>query len=240
MTRVAILLLCLLLPAPGQAEQEYRIGMPCVTTECQLPPLGLVVGEAYRRLGRKAIFQPLPSLRELEYANVGITDGCLVRTPSVAKDYPELVQVPFPLLRNRIVACSVRDDVEVPNQEALRQYRVGILRGSILVGLICKRVGLEPVVYNQVGNGLKMLQEGRIDMVLEEQILARIAAENLAMTLRYSQPLHHGYYYHWLHRRHAPLARELAATLREMSKDGTTRRLLGRFAEAMPDPDLED
>lgn len=228
------------LTVPGGAEPEYRIGMPCEVRNCDVSPVGRVVEEAYRRIGVRVRFEVLPALRELDYANSGFLDGCLARTPGVAGAYPNLVQVPFPLLRDTIVACSVRDGIDVPDIEALQRYRVGILHGAHEVRLLCERAGVVPDYYNKLGNGLRMLREGRIDVMLEQRVPLENVAREAGVSVRFSVPLYLGYRYHWLNRRSAGIADDLARVLREMTEDGTTRRLLGSYAGMAVAPEAVD
>ena len=242
MKRLAVYLIMIVLLVPGmsRAGQELRIGRPCFLSRCDFFEVEEVLKEAYRRIGKEVSFVSLPPLRELDLADTGEIDGCLARLSSVTRPYENLTRVDYPILRYVVVACFVREDVVVNELEDLQRYRVGILGDLVVPELLCQRAGVVPMAYTKLASGLRMLEEGRIDLILEEKTLARIGAEALGMALRYSEPLYLGYAYHWLNDKHFTVAEELAGVLRQMAAEGTTRRLLGRYSGMVCCDDLED
>ena len=229
------LILFLLLPGPASAGETLTIGKPCLNQQCSFPQLEEFFRQAYARLGKEVRFRSLPAIREIDSADSGETDGCLLRTELVGRRYPGLVMVPYPLLHSTMVACAVRDDVKVHTAADLVGYRVGISRGGVAPHLICQEVGVVPTLLNNLSSGLKMLGEGRLDVILEEEVLLRHAAGEANVTLHCSEPLLHGYFYHWLNRKHADLAPALAEAFRAMAADGSMRKILSDYQAQMPD-----
>jgi polar amino acid transport system substrate-binding protein len=89
-----------------------------------------VAREAFRRAGYGLRVLALPHERALQNANAGIEDGDLYRAAGFEKDYPNLVQVPQPLLEQDFVAMSRRPDIEVRGWPDLARYSVGYVTGN--------------------------------------------------------------------------------------------------------------
>ncbi|AMK09705.1 substrate-binding periplasmic protein [Pseudodesulfovibrio indicus] len=235
-----LVVLALLVPGEASAQERLRVGMLDLLEQGGGAEAKSVVGEAYRRLGMAVVFVCLPSKRELECAAQGVTDASLVRTAAVSAEYPGLVRVPFPLFRYTLVAAYAREDLDVRGPSDLVALRVGVDRGSVGTMQFCRRNNISVCALKDLGQGMRMLREGRLDAVLEEQVLLEMAAKKAAVPLKCSLPLQRGYYYHWLNREHAGLAPRLACSLKSMYEDGTTARLLGGFSEMLKGLEVRD
>jgi ABC-type nitrate/sulfonate/bicarbonate transport system substrate-binding protein len=219
-----------LVVCPVRAGEALRIGTPALLAGGRGAETQAVLREAYRQLGLEVTFVDLPTLRELEWADLGEIDGCLARTTSVADGYPNLVRVRFPLFRHCLTACSLAEGVEIQGPNDLQGLRVGVGRGTLgSIGYL-QRHGIEPVQFNDLDAALAALGEGRIDAVVGERVLMKMAARAQAIPVRYSRPLRGWNFYHWVYREHADLALRLAEVLRTMYEEGVTARLLGDYA----------
>lgn len=241
MLRLSLLLILgMLVSVPAAAHQEHVIGRPCLSDDCSFPEIESVLREAYRRVGRGISFKSLPVQRELEFANQGKTDGSLARSELITVGYPKLVKAPFPLLRIAVSPVTTNPNIRVQAVDDLKAYRVGQLRGSVAASYICDKAGVESYEFNRLSSGIKMLQEGRIDVLLEDRVLATVVAGAMDAKVFVANPLYTGHYFHWVHRKHQVLAPKLAKALKDMLADGTTEKLLGRYVEMLPDMVQDD
>lgn len=220
---------------PVHAEQGYRITSPCTVERCLFQEVKAVVREAYRRLGKRVTFTPLPVRRELQSVSMGQRDATLARVSLPSSERENLEQVPFPLLRAVIGPVSADPAIRVEELEDLARFRVGCLRGGVIAALLCERAGVVPDQINGIANAVRMLQEDRIEVYVEDLVLASVVAEDLGIGIHIGEPLYWGYFYHWVNKKHAALAPELARVFREMLADGTTERLLGKYAAMRPE-----
>jgi len=217
-----------------------KIGSPDLLAQGRGAELQALIREAYRRIGLDVTFMELPTLRELEWADLGEVDGCLVRTTMVAERFPHLVRVRFPLLQHCLAACSLAEGADVQGPGDLQGLRVGACRGSLGTIGYLRQQGITPVLFNDSAAALRALGERRIDTAVGVRLLLKMAAQEQMLQVRYSPSLHKWNFYHWLNREHADLAPRLARVLREMYGDGDTARLLGRYAWMLRGMEIED
>ena len=171
---------------------------------------------------------------ELDFADSGRTDGSLLRTELVASRHKNLVRVPCPLLLVDFVACTVREDIKIRQQVDLAGYRIGISRGNLTAGMICREAGVKPVLLNSLTSGVRMMEEGRLDAILEERNTVELAMAQTDRPLRCSASLHQGYLYHWLNKRNADLVGPLAEAFKVTIKEGGPWRIFGENVSPTP------
>ena len=236
---LALVVFCLA-SGPVFAGEALRIGIPELLAGGRGAETQKLIREAYRRLGLDVDFVELPTLRELEWADMGEIDGCLARTRKVAAGYPNLVRVRFPLFRHGVSACSLAEGPEIRGPGDLKGLRVGVCRGTLGSIEYLQRHGIEPVEFNDFGAAFTALRERRIDAAAGERVLLDMAAREQALSVRYSDPLLGWNFYHWVYRGHADLAPRLAEVLRAMYEEGVTARLLGEYAWMLDGMDVAD
>lgn len=237
MLRSVLLFLALTILLPGTAlARQLTIGMPCLNEECKLPRVEEFFREAYRRIGVEVQFLTLPSSLELDFADCGRTDGTMLRTDLVATKYENLVKVPFPLQSIDLVAYSVRDDIEISRPGDLAGYRVAVSRGNFTARMLARKMGVEPVMLNFLTSGIRMLEEGRLDVILEERNTMILAMNATGKQLRSSESLFRGVLYHWLNKRNEDLAAPLAEAFRSLDEEGVVQRLFGEDSDLFPEP----
>lgn len=226
---LALLIVCLV-SVSARAGEALRIGTPELMADGRGAETQAVIKEAYRRLGQEVKFVDLPTLREVEWADLGEIDGCLARTTMVAEGYPNLVRVRFPLFHHGLTACTRADGPEIREAADLQKLRVGVGRGALGTIDYLQRHGIKPVQFNDFDAALTALGEERVDAVAGERVLMEMAARAQAIPVRYSSPLRGWNFYHWVYREHAEMASRLAEVLRAMYEEGVTARLLGDYA----------
>lgn len=181
--------------------------------------------EALRRAGYGLRVVPLPVERALQNANAGIEDGDLGRAAGFEKDYPNLIQVPQPLLELDFVAMSRRADVDVRGWPGLARYSVGYVTGSKLLERQLQGVAEQTSVRDDAAL-FALLAADRVDVVLIYRWGGYVAARQAGLAVRVHEPaLLRVPVFIYLHRRHASLAPQLATALGEVRQDGTWQRL---------------
>ena len=231
MLRRLFLILILFCVLAGTAQaRRLTIGMPFLNNNSEFPEVEAFFREAYRRAGAEVDFVSLPALRDLDSADSGRTDGSLVRTEDAASACENLIRVPYPLLLIDFVACTLREDIRIGQPADLAGYRVGTSLGDLSTRALCGKAGVKPVLLNKLTNGIRMLEAGRIDVILEERNSLEQAMSQVGRPLYCSAPLHQVQLYHWLNRRNADLAGPLAEAFKALNAEGAVRRIFGRYA----------
>ncbi|WP_319582279.1 transporter substrate-binding domain-containing protein [uncultured Pseudodesulfovibrio sp.] len=228
MLRRVLLLLVLLSLLSGTAQARHlTIGMPFLNDSCRFPVVEAFFREAYSRVGMEADFLSLPSRLELEFADSGRTDASLLRTELVASEHRELVKVPYPLLLVDFVVCTLRKDIRISRVAELARYRVGVSRGDLTASMLCGKAGVTPVQVNSLKSGVRMMEEGRLDVILEERNTVELVKAQLGKPLFLSAPLHQARLYHWLNKRNAYLAGPLAEAFKAVIAEGKGGQVFG-------------
>lgn len=218
-------------------QTEYTIGLPYLELRKRASPeIEAFLIEAYGRIGIVPTFAYLPRLRDLEDANSGHIDACGGRTVASYQAYKDLIPVKMPVATETLAALTVKPDVQVDSWEDLSLLRVGVVRGALLPVTLCKMKGIDAYEANNLEQLFHLLSESRVDAVVHHLQVGLNAAHSLGIRVQMSQILHKDMVYHVLNRKHAPLAPELAKIFTEMLEDGTSARILGKWAGMLPDP----
>lgn len=186
-----------------------------------------------RRAGYGLRVVPLPTERALLNANAGIEDGDLYRTAGFEKDYPNLVQVPQPLVEQDFVALSRRAGVEVRGWADLARYSVAYVTGTKLLEQQLQGVAQQTSVRDNA-TLFDMLAADRVDVVLIGRWVGHLAARQAGLVVRVHEPaLLRVPMFIYLHRRHEALVAPLARALAEVRRDGTWQRLYDQIIKPL-------
>jgi polar amino acid transport system substrate-binding protein len=192
-----------------------------------------VAREAFRRAGYGLRVVPLPHERALLNANAGIEDGDLYRATGFEKDYPNLVQVPQPLLEQDFVAFARRADVEVHGWPDLARYSVGYVTGNKILERQLQGVAQQTSVRDNAAL-FGLLAADRVDVVLINRWVGYLAARQAGLVVRVQEPpLLRVPMFVYLHRKHESLAPRLAAALAEVRRDGTWQKLYDQIIKPL-------
>ncbi|NHZ92494.1 transporter substrate-binding domain-containing protein [Massilia sp. CCM 8733] len=185
----------------------------------------LVMGEAYRRIGRVLVVHKLPGERTLMMANEGRMDGELYRKVGMERDYPNLTIVPVPLLTYEIVIFTRGTDFVVNGWESLRPFTIGYVRGIKIVKE--NTAGMKTEAVPAMGQAFQKLAMGRTDVVVGNRLSGLAAAETLGIDdVRVLSPALASFpVYHYVNKKHAALVPALVAALQAMKADKTIDRL---------------
>lgn len=239
---LSVILLLILLAAPASAQQTLVVGIPCQDVKhCEIEEAEVWLSEIYARSGLGVELRYLPTLRDISDADANAVDATLSRTPIATRDYPNLVQVPYPLFHMSIIAAAVKPGVKIQTWADLKRVKVGMMRGSRAPFLMAEEHAVDIHLFNTWKSGIAMLREGRFDAILGSEALIRAAVRREGVKgIHFSRPLAESYTYHYLHKAHKGLVESLARSIQSMLEDGTSRKLLGDWAVMLPELPLKD
>jgi len=192
----------------------------------------LVMIEAFRRLAIPLTISYLPAERAMLNADAGIDDGSYSRVEGLEAIYPHLIRVPEPVTTFEFVAFGKGPDFRTDGWESLRPYNVGIITGwKILEKNIRETKSLTKV--SSAAALFSLLERERADLVVYDRLQGMVLLRELAFdNIRIlAPPLAVRKMYPYLHEKHASLVPELAATLREMKRDGTYKAIMDRVLQ---------
>lgn len=190
----------------------------------------------FRRLGREArvVTYLRASERAFQLADQGLDDGLAMRIAGLQRHYPNLIQVPEPILVDDFVAITLtpRDDpraapaADFTTWEELLPHTVAYILGwKIFEFNLPPRQ--ESTKVRDADQLFQLLRRGRADVILYERWQALARARTLAMRVKAHQPpLAQREMFIYLHRRHAALVEPAAAELRAMKADGSYRAIM--------------
>lgn len=209
-------------------------GAPRITFSCWLPPhsahfikLDTIYREAFAALGYDFVMHHRPTLRSIQDANHGMSDGECARDSHYLASAPE-----SPLIRVDVVVASAdlqiwshQPDIRIDNLSELNsgKYRLGYMQGSAATKSLLtpeRQQDAQRLVTSEIG--VKMLSAGRIDaLIISEASVKRILAEiSLPNPIYHAGTLFRQSAYVHLHPRHRQLVPGLTRELRQRIPEG--------------------
>lgn len=187
---------------------------------------GIILPEAYRRLGYHLVFRDVPPNRADVEVNQGRSDGFVFSDDLYLASHPGSVKVDYPLGSDDIMVFTKGPAFQVGGWKSLTPYLVGYLKGmwvveSNLGGLRSDPANTPPQVF-------QMLEAGRSAVAVMPYSLGLASLRSLGITdIRVLRPpLKKVLLYHFLAAKNASLAPKLAKILEEMDKQGLLRRAI--------------
>ena len=187
--------------------------------------------ESLRRIGVDLKLVSLPSERSLTAANLGEVDGEGLRVGGLGGPdgpYPNLIQVPERFVRISFVAFSKNATISLDNGwDSLKPYRIAFINGWKMFEANAQGAR----VVNKVDKSeqlFRMLDEGRVDLVLYTHADGLLLARNLGLTsvAPLSPALKEVDMYLYLHKKHQALVSKLTQAIRDLKADGSYNRIL--------------
>lgn len=187
--------------------------------------------ESLRRIGVDLKLVSLPSERSLTAANLGEVDGEGLRVGGLGGPdgpYPNLIQVPERFVRISFVAFSKDATITLDNGwDSLKPYRIAFINGWKMFEANAQGAR----VVNKVDKPeqlFRMLDEGRVDLVLYTHADGLLLARNLGLTsvAPLSPALKEVDMYLYLHKKHQALVPKLTQAIRDLKADGSYNRIL--------------
>ncbi|PTY38497.1 hypothetical protein BGP77_12375 [Saccharospirillum sp. MSK14-1] len=224
---------------PGsQAETTPELNVMSITGIPSAELAGRIMTAAYAKLGWRINIVRLPANRALVMAINGEADADMMRIAALDGRYPELVQVPYPLLRGELRAVTRNSNLTHWDPVALADQRIAIRRGVVIAERAT--AGMQVTTIADAKQFLPMLLRNRVDILVVSNIEGIDPFEDadwsqLKVLENAVAPftLHH-----YLHRRHADLAQPLADVLANMHVSGETDAITARFLEETDQADV--
>lgn len=190
--------------------------------------VGELLGNAYASLGYRLKLESMPLGRSFIEADEGRLDGLRDRGQSIGGVYPNLIQVPFPLYDFNLVLLADRRRCGLCELGDLNSLVT--LRGFQFQEDYFNRQPVHPQILKlgDTNAVLDMLRLKRVDAaVMTELIVPASFYQSSAHWIQY--PLDNASIFHYLHAKHASLARKLASKLEEMELTGEVWRLRQKY-----------
>ena len=237
---VCTITLCLCLHSgiifSADVQNTFVIGIWHIAeNKCDMPEMEAILVEAYRRIGATVTFKCLPPKRDLVWANNHIIDGSAIRAKEVLRDYPNLVEVPVPLLHYSLCAFTANPDISIHNANDLQRYSVGVTLGKIADKTLLQQHGVNYQPFVSPKFAISLLQKGRLDVFVHDCLSFKSYLQQVQLENLVSHPLYTGYAYHVINRKHKNIIPKLSDAFTNMIQDGTMKRLAGRLVEYLPD-----
>jgi hypothetical protein len=159
---------------------KFRLGVPLGEDAYLLNLARNFYQEVETLTGWSMELVPLPGIRSLVESNAGRLDGEAGRVSLIAEtgDYPELIQVPVPILRLHLSAFGVDSSIVINGWESIisGRYRVGIAGGRwlILHRMRDSRNSTRTIEGKDSKHLLRLLLAKRVDIIIDiDEVFAR-------------------------------------------------------------------
>lgn len=223
----AIIVLYMLLIGYTLSYGKDKVNISAIESEQTHFMAKEVLREAYRRIGYDVIFTFLPAKRSLEMANFGKFDGDVARIKGTESVYPNLIQIPTPVISFKGVAFSKNISRAIKTWRDLKGLRVGIIRGIRYSEIQTKT--LSPYFAEDMPHLFRLLDEDKIQIAI-----AVLKAGIIEINRHYKnsgihiigEPLYSSSLYHFVHKRNMHLVPMLDNALKEMENQGRTSKII--------------
>ena len=220
----------------GDVQNTFVIGIWHIAeNKCDMPEMEAILAEAYRRIGATVTFKCLPPKRDLVWANDNKIDASAIRAKEVLRDYPNLVEVPVPLLQYSLCAFTANSDITIHNANDLQRHSVGITLGKIADETLLQQYGVNYQTFVSPKSAISLLLKGRLDVFVHDCLSCKSFLQQLQLKNVVFHPLYTGYAYHVINRKHKNIIPKLSGAFTSMIQDGTLKRLAGRLVEYLPE-----
>lgn len=181
---------------------------------------------AYKKIGISIESKGMPAKRSMQEANGGKFDGEISRVFQLGEQYPQLIRIPTPINYIEPSVFSKNLNFTVTDCHALKDYKVGIVRGAKFAQSCTKEMGYV-FVTNHLSQALKLLDRNRVDIVIATRGngLNTLKKEGLESVYILSPALKKMPIYHYLNPKHKDLAVKMTEVLSNMQKSGELETL---------------
>ena len=190
-----------------------------------------VLKAAYAKLGVEFEISWLPPKRALQIANSGKSDGEISRIGSIAKKYPNLIQVKIPVNYIEGMVFKKNKSLTINHWDDLRPLKIGVNRGIIFT--VNGTKGMNVQFVNSFSSLFQMLDIERVDVIVSPRVigLVQILKQDLKDIIINEPPLTRLNQYHYLHKRHSKLAARLESVLKKMKESGEIARIRSTYIQ---------
>lgn len=190
-----------------------------------------VVKAAYQRIGISVDTTVLPPERSLLNSNQGLSDGEISRVAGLEKIYPNLIMIPVAVSSFDGVVFTKKTEFKVNGWNSLKQYSLCIRLGVKFAQQGTQ--GMKVVAVQSIDQCFKMLNNGRIDLVVESRDDGLYTIKKLKLQGIHvlEPPLETTNLYHYLHKKHMDLVPRVTKALTEMESEGRIKEIRKKTLE---------
>ncbi len=244
--RCGFAFLALLLAAASASAETLRMAADVWPpfTDASLPGNGLateLVSTAFKRAGHRPEFVQVPWARALRGVQVGEYD--LIVNAWYSDERASYGQFSSPYLTNRILFLKRKgSDVRFRAPADLKNSSIAVVRGYSYLPSFDADAGLNKVPVKDFQMGARMLAAGRVQLTLEDELVARFYLNRELAGIRerlefLPRPLSENGLHILVrrsHPRHRQLVEEFDQAMQGMREDGTYQAIFARHG--LPSP----
>ena len=188
-----------------------------------------ILKKAYENIGVDIDTVELPAKRSLVMADAGVFDGEVQRIGNINRQYPNLIEVPEPILYLESSVFVKNPRIRIEKWDELSSYLIGIPRG--IMYLNNQTAGMNRVLVKNLDQLFYLLDVGRIDVVIISTNYGRTFLENHKhMNIKMLEPpILRTPLFHYLHRKHRTLVPRIAESIRQMRKHGVIEEIITKY-----------
>lgn len=185
-----------------------------------------VLKVAYAKLGLPIEIRPMPAGRSLAEADLGRTDGEVIRIAAIEHQHPDLIRIPVPVNLFEGLAFTCNKTLRITDLESISNLRVGIRTGIRFMERAT--LGMPHVTTLMDFNLLfDLLCQDRLDVVIATGPTGYLQMKRFrpGTITDHRPPLITMELFHYLHRKREALVPDITATLEAMQKSGEIERI---------------
>ncbi|NQZ79521.1 MAG: hypothetical protein HRT52_00755 [Colwellia sp.] len=175
----------------------------------------------YERAGFSVDFKALPAKRALYSSNEGVVDGDVARIPSILLTYKNLRRINVVLSNLEGFAFTLNKTLAEVDDNMLKRYRVGAIRGSLWSEARLKGIDATYVTNNEIL--FKRLLNGHFDIILLNRTSALALLKKFAGAVsnvrRLEPSLYSSVIHHYVHKKNEDIIPRLERALSELIKE---------------------
>jgi len=190
----------------------------------------LLVKEIYNRAGMTPKITPFPAARATRLILTNELDGESARIELYFKDKPYLLKVEpsFYYLKTTAFALK-RRNIQINSSDDLKEYNVGILRG-VVHSADATQLAKKLYLSNSVDQLFKMLELGRIDVVVDGELNGKLSLKKLNIdSISAVGLLAKRDFFHVLHPSQSDLVDKISKSIHELKETGKLKSLIAKF-----------
>lgn len=200
-----------------------------------------LLADIFKQAGLALEILPMPGPRTTKMSLAGELDGDLIRIQTYGQNYPVLVRVEPPFYRVSVRAFSMPGrNARISTRDDLQHYTLGAIRGMAYVYDLTETHPALTLAQNSE-QMFRMLQAGRLDLVLDGSVAARASIEKLGLKDMVVSPELAGFeLYLYLHIRRRDLAPRIGEAIRKLKASGELARLTTMYEATVNAANVEN
>jgi len=188
-----------------------------------------IVRQGYAKLGISVSFKVFPAERALFMSNAGKSDGELVRIAGIEDRYPNLIRIPVSHVAADQMAFAADREIEVNGWQSLSSRKLAFHRGYKLAEQ--KTIGMNRYLTASAQNAFKMVEHGRAEIAIANRFTGQKTISDLGLRkiIMLKPPLQTDPLFHYLHKKHSSLVKEITRVFLDMEEQGVMAKIRTQF-----------